>query len=413
MNASLNAALNRLGVDPKTTDRVATARKAYLHLAKSAHPDHGGDPVTFLSLKEAWDIVQQTSSSTSSVAADVQSTPVAVPADVAQRVAEAFKCFDQLLRADLAGVAGVIDTKPLPPAFCIEPAVRPTKCQIDPLTPIPPGALRFGVYHPATHSYTKWSALKPGLEVPSRVHLRIAALGVAEPSAAQVAKVLWASKDLVRGVGTLSDSEMDLLATLCLDKTRWAAEPSTKPKKRKALVEAPRVDDDDEMVKSVVKKDLIVNVEKSESPAAPAASTTGTDLLGTAHFDPKVLAAQKFVLSGVFDFAEATGGLQKGKGELESLIAQHGGKTASAVSGKTTALLVGRLPGGSKVVAAKRNEVPILDVGGLFALLRGADLKDVPRASLDSVQMSKGFGGNGIGVNRLTGPAPVPALAAS
>ena len=250
--------------------------------------------------------------------------------------------------------------------------------------------------------------------MPSRVHLRIAALGVAEPSAAQVAAVLRASKDLVRGVGTLSDSEMDLLATLCLDKTRWAAEPSTKPKKRKALVEAPRVDDDDEMVKSVVKKDLIVNVEKSESPAAPAASTTGIDLLGTARFDPKVLAAQKFVLSGVFDFAEATGGLQKGKGELESLIAQHGGKTASAGVGQDDRAprrpAAGRLEDfgsqaergahprrGWVVCAASRCRLE----GRAACIARlGADVQGIR-------------GGNGIGVNRLTGPAPVPALAAS
>ena len=236
---ALNAALNQLGIDLATlpTQRVAAARKAYLRLAKSAHPDHGGDPAAFLSLKEAWDVVQRTSTST----ADAPSAP-AVPvsaSDVAQSVAEALACFAQLLCTDDDGDTNT--SKSLPPPFCVEPAVRSTKCQIDPLTPIPPGAQRFGSYHPATHSYTNWSALKPGLEVPARVHLRIAALGATTPSVVQVAKVLRASKDLVRGIETLAFDELNLLATLCLDKAQWAPKPSTS-KKRKALKEAPRDD---------------------------------------------------------------------------------------------------------------------------------------------------------------------------
>ena len=445
----LNAALNHLGIDLATlpTQRVAAARKAYLHLAKSAHPDHGGDPAAFLSLKEAWDVVQRTSTSTS----DASSTPaVSVSAgDVAQSVADALACFAQLLRTERADEDTTTNTnKSLPPPFCVEPAVRSTKCQIDPLTPIPPGALRFGSYHPATHSYTNWSALKPGLEIPARVHMRLSALGTTTPSVVQVAKVLRASKDLVRGIEALAFEQLNLLATLCLDKARWAPKPSMS-KKRKALKEAPRDDNSSaaeakeaeaqaraaafqaNFVDKTNGPDIFfengyfrnkhtgvpitfgpaAEAEPAEAEKSPSEVEARTDP-STSLFNPKALAEHKFVLSGVFDFAEAKGGLAKGKGELELLITKHGGKTVSAVSAKTTALLVGRLPGGSKITAAKRNEVPILDVGGLFSMLRGTDLKDVPRAPLDGVKLSKGFGGNGVGTGRIMGPPPVPALAA-
>ena len=68
-----------------------------------------------------------------------------------------------------------------------------------------------------------------------------------------------------------------------------------------------------------------------------------------------------FVVSGVLDSLE--------RDEAEDFIKRHGGKVTSAVSGKTTYLLVGVDCGKSKYAKAKSVGTPLMDEDGLFAMV--------------------------------------------
>ena len=68
-----------------------------------------------------------------------------------------------------------------------------------------------------------------------------------------------------------------------------------------------------------------------------------------------------FVVSGVLDSLE--------RDEAEDFIKRHGGKVTSAVSGKTTYLLVGMDCGKSKYAKAKSVGTPLMDEDGLFAMV--------------------------------------------
>jgi DNA ligase (NAD+) len=66
-----------------------------------------------------------------------------------------------------------------------------------------------------------------------------------------------------------------------------------------------------------------------------------------------------------------TGTLSVPRGEIKRRIEAAGGKFVSAVTGKTSYLVVGADPGEDKRKAAAKNNVPILDEAGLEELLKG------------------------------------------
>ena len=79
--------------------------------------------------------------------------------------------------------------------------------------------------------------------------------------------------------------------------------------------------------------------------------------------------------------------MRKGKDAAASLIKAMGGKVASAMSGKTTHLLVGRLPGESKVAAARERGLPLVSWEGLCAFSRGGEMCET-----EVSEFSRGFG---------------------
>jgi DNA ligase (NAD+) len=70
--------------------------------------------------------------------------------------------------------------------------------------------------------------------------------------------------------------------------------------------------------------------------------------------------------------------------QAEGLIKSHGGKITGSVTKKTSYLLAGADPGGSKYNKAVELSIPVLDEAGLLALV-GGDLADgdVPAESED------------------------------
>jgi DNA ligase (NAD+) len=74
-----------------------------------------------------------------------------------------------------------------------------------------------------------------------------------------------------------------------------------------------------------------------------------------------LLAGATFVVSGTIPGFS--------REEAQAAIEERGGKAASSVSGKTTALIVGDSPGASKSRKAEELGVPILDENGFKKLL--------------------------------------------
>ncbi len=88
-----------------------------------------------------------------------------------------------------------------------------------------------------------------------------------------------------------------------------------------------------------------VQVEKEAAPAAVDGPLSGLS----------------FVVTGVLDMGS--------REDAEALIRQHGGTVSGAVSAKTSYLVAGAKPGGSKMTAARKHGATILDEQGLRALL--------------------------------------------
>lgn len=372
-------ALDLLKVDSKDSDPIAAARKQYLVLARSHHPDKGGDPAVFLQIQEAWEVV-------SSSPSGVQAAPSKVDADqMASRLADALEIFRKMVETDL-GTSGVASP---PPPYCIEPAIRKTTCKTDPSTPIQPGELRFGSYDQVSSGYGRWSGLCTGLKVPSRVHIRIDALGP-NPSLEQVCAVLRASRDVIKGIGAVSHEELERFAKLCLVRENWAK--TTK----KVLEEVHREQAPVEVAEPKPTDATVTAVASEDQPTEPTTAVT-------TKIDP-LLEGAVVVISGVFDMPGAVTGLAKGKDQLKQLAQEAGFKVTGSISGKTKLLVLGRLPGGEKLNQARAKGVRVIDLAGFLSLLSGTPVDQVPEADIDGLELSNGYGGNG--KRLLSGPEP-------
>jgi hypothetical protein len=101
---------------------------------------------------------------------------------------------------------------------------------------------------------------------------------------------------------------------------------------------------------------------------------------------PGCLEGKTFVLSGIFPEIGGGAGLNLGKDRLKAMIQSFGGRVTSAISGKTSFLVIGRAPGESKVSKARYMGLPMIDVGALVNLVYGtlARLEDAPQPAIKS-----------------------------
>ncbi len=76
---------------------------------------------------------------------------------------------------------------------------------------------------------------------------------------------------------------------------------------------------------------------------------------------PQPLAGLTFVITGT---------LSRPREEIEALIARHGGKVTDSVSRKTSYLVVGEAPGGTKFRKAQELGVEVIDEGRLMGMMR-------------------------------------------
>ena len=85
---------------------------------------------------------------------------------------------------------------------------------------------------------------------------------------------------------------------------------------------------------------------------------------------PDALTGKTFVISGVLDSMK--------REEMERYIKQHGGRVTSAVSGKTTFLVVGSFTGKTKYKTAKDKGIALINEDGVFSLIAATGGIPVP-----------------------------------
>ena len=104
-----------------------------------------------------------------------------------------------------------------------------------------------------------------------------------------------------------------------------------------------------------VHQDLVARLRNVVNVEGPEVSTL-----------PQVLLGKNIVVTGTLD------GYTRDR--AEAAITDRGGKSPGSVSKKTTALVIGELPGASKVTKAETLGVPVLDLAGFEHLLDTGDL---------------------------------------
>lgn len=92
---------------------------------------------------------------------------------------------------------------------------------------------------------------------------------------------------------------------------------------------------------------------------------------------PNCLAGLAFVLTGVFDSME--------RDEAASVIKSLGGRVTSALSGKTSYLVIGEESGPAKIAKAEDANIPVIDEDGLLDLIR--EKSGLPTLSKKTVEV--------------------------
>lgn len=122
---------------------------------------------------------------------------------------------------------------------------------------------------------------------------------------------------------------------------------------------------------------------------------------GEGGVPPGTLAGQTLVVTGTFPEVGGGAGLQLGKDRVKKMLKSFGGKVTSAVSRKTTLLVVGKNPGFSKVSKARTEGVRLLMLQDVKAILEQGALTAAPEKPLAIRDFSKGFAQRRGGPNGL------------
>ena len=366
--------------------QLALVRATFLKAALASHPDKtGGSDESFRACHAAYTQLKSLSrGGTVALAA-------AIKADLGGPQATPFAAFPSAYYEACAGGET---------PYCVEVAPSGRSKCVGCKTHIAQGDVRFGAMHPATGSYG-WLSHVACTRIPSMVH---AYLPDDLTDLEGVADALRGMDGLsLAGVGELSAAHLAQLVAAVSDKSRWA---KTSGKKRVAI-------DADKAAKKAKKAKASEASEAGDS----AATTTTTALApkplpAAAAAPPEIkagaLVGKTVVLTGVFNVSGGVG-MARGKGGVEQWIKGAGGKAVGSISRNTSYLIVGTLPGASKLSKAQALGVPLLSLEALKALLRGEPSSNVEEADLSNVKFSAGFGGNGL-AHRLTGPKGVPKM---
>lgn len=375
MSSKLECALQTVGLELATLqpldakEQFARIRASFLRNALKLHPDKGGNADAFRELHDAF---EYTKAATGAGAAPLDdAAPGAPPSQGGGYAGFSAQFYSQCNDGTT-------------PPYVAEAAKSGRSTCIVCKAVIEQGALRFGSLDPISGSYGRFAHARCA-RIPSVVHAYLPPFQL-DPEATKAALRAMDGLSLA-GLAALSEEALDALVRAVSDTTRWA---KTTKKKREEIA----------ATKNEKKAKAAAAADVTSSPESTKSDASTTVVLAEAPSAAAVVSAaalvgKKCVLTGVF---EATGGtgMAKGKGGLEALIAQAGGKTTGSVSKRTDFLVVGTLPGASKVSKAEALKVPMLTEKGLMALLAGEAEAPAAERVTETAHLtySKGFGGN-------------------
>jgi hypothetical protein len=371
---ALQQHLDTLAVDAEAfhaaADKAAVARRAFFIRAKEAHPDKGGDEATFQEAHAAFTAL------------------CAYATEASSPLSSMGTCLDALSSVGVGGRAPPYsvfeEANPTSaPGYVVERARSGRGTCKGCAAPIDANAIRCGSLDAATGTYTRFFHLLCW-KVPGVVQR-----AVDDATAPMDVKRALAGVDGVclTGFTTLDDGERAQVAAHVGDRGAW-----TKARR-------------------VATATTTTAAAETAGGASSALSTSVKFAFPVVGADgvADALHCHTAVATGVFPQLDGTScGFSRGRDTLKTAIEAFGGRVTSALSKKTTLLVVGAAPGASKVDAAANNpNCQLVDLDGLCQIMRGAPVADVPPPAIAS--FSRGFGGN---AKSKAGPsgAPPPAV---
>ena len=347
-------------------DQWAFVRRSFLRGALAHHPDRGGDTDMFRQIHDAWETMKMQSHA---------GAPVDTP--VGKRDFK-FGVSSKTCEEAYNGPLYKFEPTPSGRSTC-------RGCQ----SFITMGDLRVSAFCKATGGFA-WSRHVTCWSVPRSV---LHALGLHETTAVKdKGEILGGLADiddiLITGFNNLTRDHQDLVATRIGEPCNWAKE--TKGNKVDPLKPRP--------------------TKRALGAITPAVSVP------TPKTGQKLLAGAKVVLTGTFKcYAPGSVGLNAGKDEIKGFVQSLGGAVVGSLSKKVTHLIVGDLPGQTKLDQAASLGIRVLKAstlmtnvesgGDVLALNRQVDSE--PRVEIAPDDCSRGFGNNAKRFQLECGEAPL------
>lgn len=251
---------------------------------------------------------------------------------------------------------------------------------------IPKGTLRLGTIDDNSGTYGRWCHLVCW-RVPNSVWL-----GLPNPETCSEPKSFEEALErmnevLLSGFSDLSPQDRSDFVAYVMDKSNWARSN----RKGKARFERMQQDKHSEnSPEPPLDTAAIMAVKPKEKRGLVVPKP------GVGNAKAGTLIGATMVLTGIFPELGGGCGLNLGKQRAKALVESFGGRVTSAVSGKTTHLLVGQEPGFSKVSQARQKPgVQLIGLGHLVDSLEGkGSLEDAPFPKITS--FSTGYRGNSL-----------------
>jgi len=226
------------------------------------------------------------------------------------------------------------------------------------------GEVRVGSLHEETGSYTRWNHLGCW-RVPSKVWM-----GLPDPETCQdpltfVAALEAMNSVLFNGLPELDEARKLELVRHAMDKSNWARrtkKSDTTLQQQQQVAEESKVPLREDQTQSAAAQALVTTKQQKQEWEYPVAGVDGA-VAGA-------LAGKTVVVTGIFPELGGGAGLELGKAKAKDLLTRFGARVTSAISGKTTALLVGKEPGFRKVSDARDKNIPLLGLDDLKSVIQ-------------------------------------------
>lgn len=389
--ATIGVSSNGLSSCSGLREEWAFIKKTYFKTILKCHPDKGGDAAVFRETLAAFDVLREL------IEKDVVRS---FASESAQSTANAYKDSKDDLRnmstpswefyAEAAKEAYATYRVELARSNRARCMARGTaRCCDDKKPFIEKGSLRIG-FMMETGGYGRWVHIGCW-RVPSKIWLGLPDPAKTRDSRKFEAAMLRMNEVTLCGVSELKAGDRKKLSRYVMDKKRWSFGGVAEKVRRKPTDASARgaSSGDAKSAKIVV--------------AAPERKNFIMPVPGKGGLADS-LAGKNVVVTGTFPEVGGGQGFNVGKDRLKKMIVSFGGKVSTAISGKTNVLVVGKLPGSSKVAKARANKkITMLDLHGLKSAVERGSLEG---SKASKKMVIKDFGGFG----RRKKSAATPAL---